>query len=136
MTNMTSQNGCLNQKGWCHSESHCREWAKQDANHIVYIVSGAVPDVYIDSLCINKKLKVYVPEKFYKAILYFDTNGNDSKAIGFIVDNTDLNNNQIGHQTASIDQIEELTMLELFSFLPDIEDEIESEIGNFDIVTT
>ena len=137
MTNMAPQHGCLNQKGWCHIESHCREWARQDADHIVYIVLGVIPGVYIDSLCINKKLKVYVPAKFYKAILYFDMNGNDTKAIGFIVDNKDLSNDEIGNCTVTIDQIEEATLLDLFSFLPDeLEDEVESEQGDFDIVTT
>lgn len=137
MTNMAPQHGCLNQKGWCHIESHCRRWARQDADHIVYVVSGVVPGTYIDSLCINKKLKVYVPEKFYKAVLYFDLNGNDTKAIGFLVENKNLNNDEILNCTVTIDQIEALTMLDLFGFLPDeVEDEVESEEGSFDIVTT
>ncbi len=137
MTNMAPQHGCLNQKGWCQLESLCRMWARKDGKHIVYIVSGIIPDSYIDTLCISKKLTVYVPEKFFKAILYFDTQGNDTKAVGFVVDNKNLPIADIRNFIATIDQIEELTHLELFSFLPDrMEEQVESETGDLEIVTT
>jgi endonuclease G len=137
MTNMAPQHGCLNQKGWCHLEALCREWAKKDNDHIVYIVSGIIPGSYIDSLCINKKLKVYVPAKFYKAVLYYDKTGTNTQAVGFIVDNNDLSMGDIGNYVTTIDQIEKMTSLELFSFLPDdIEEQIESVVGNLEIITT
>ncbi len=137
MTNMAPQHGCLNQKGWCHIEAHCRKWIKDEAGGILYIVSGIIPGTYIDTLCINKKLTVFVPEQFFKAVLYLDNQGNGSKAIGFIVDNKDLPIADIGNNTVTIDRIEELTSLELFSFLSDdVEEEIESVSGDFEIVPT
>jgi len=137
MTNMAPQHGCLNQKGWCHLEALCREWAKEHTGLIVYIVTGVVPGTYIDTLCISKKLTVYVPEKFFKAILLYDSIGMETKSIGFIMDNKDISITEVADYMVTVDRIEELTTLELFSFLPDDrEEEIESATGGFEIVIT
>jgi endonuclease G len=137
MTNMAPQHACLNEKGWCHIEAHCRKWAIENPGKIVYMVTGIIPGSYIDTLCISKKLTVFVPGKFYKAILLYDSLGEDSKTIGFIVDNRDMSLTDINNCIVTVDHIEELTALDLFSFLPDdLEEEIESVTGVFEIVTT
>lgn len=131
MTNMGPQYACLNQKGWCYLESLCREWAL-NSNDILYIVTGAIPGVYIDTLCINKKTKVFVPKQFYKVVLEYNPVNQTAKGIGFIVNNRNIENEDIVNSKCTIDKVEKITKLNFFSFLgKNLEDKTESNIGDF-----
>ncbi len=133
MTNMSPQYGCFNQKGWCMLESLCREWAQEDSTTVTYIVSGpvlnqhAVPNLFIDTLCIKNGLEVYVPAYFFKVVCIYNKKAGIANSIGFIVPNTDVNNEEVIQMQLTIDQVEFITGLNFFSALPDkIESETES----------
>jgi endonuclease G, mitochondrial len=138
MTNMSPQHGCMNQKGWCYLESLCRYWAENSTNDdIEYIVSGIVPGKYIDTLCINTNLKVFVPAQFYKVALLYNSKTKSAKGIGFIVNNADVNDQEALNTKVPIDSVEKVTGLDFFSFLDDnIEKKVESEIGFSDFTCT
>ena len=131
MTNMTPQHGCLNQRGWCYLECLCRHWAETSSdNEIIYIVSGIVPGKYIDTLCISKNLRVFVPAKFYKVVLSYNPITKSAKGIGFITDNGDVDNETALNSRCTINKVEEAVKLDFFSFLNDsIENAVESKIG-------
>jgi len=139
MTNMTPQHGCFNQKGWCYLESACRYWCTNSPGQTYYIASGPVlrsngsESVFIDSLCVTKTLKVYVPRYFFKAILAYSETEGIGKAVGFIVPNTSVENNEIPAMYLSIDELERATGLNFFSYLPDNEEKaIEFKASKFD----
>ncbi len=130
MTNMSPQNACCNQRGWCYLESLCRYWAKSSNNETIYIVSGIIPGNYIDSLCISSKMKVFVPACYYKVVLSYNSKTKSAKGIGFIISNSDVNNDLAVNSQCTIDEVESVTDLDFFSFLPDkIEKTVESQIG-------
>ena len=133
MTNMAPQHGCFNQKGWCHLESHCRKWAVTDSLNVIYIVTGIIPGDYIDTLCYTNDFKIFVPLYFFKAVLSYKKRSRTGKAIGFIMPNESIDNAEIEAYATTIDKIESLSGLDLFSFLKNsIEDQLESEVGDFD----
>ena len=130
MTNMAPQYGCMNQKGWCHLESHVRAWATESDN-VFFVVSGIIPGEYIDTLCLSK-IQIPVPARFFKVVLSYDPDGTESKAIGFIVPNADVQNEEIPGMAVPIDEIEKLTDLDFFMFLPSgTEAMLESDISSF-----
>ena len=132
MTNMSPQHACLNQKVWCHLEAHCRKWVSEYPDIIMYIVTGCLTDSFIDTLCISNKLTVYVPEKFYKVIVTLDTITSEVRGVGFILNNEDTDNSELGDFNTTIDNVEELTGMDFFSFLPDsAETEAEGKIADF-----
>ena len=133
MTNMAPQNACLNQKGWCHLESHCRRWASTDSTNVIYIVTGIVPGDYIDTLCHTNGLQIYVPSQFFKAVLSYNRSSRDGRAIGFVMPNGNIDNHAIPEYACTIDSIESITGLDLFSSLYNaFERRVESEIGDFE----
>ncbi len=138
MTNMSPQHGCLNQKGWCVLEDYCRIWTKEDEDAVSYIVSGPLlikntsKSIFIDSLCIKKGLTVFVPSYFFKAICIYNAKHNTARAIAFIVPNKELSVKNLNQYSISIDELEEIVELDLFSSLPDaLENVTENTIGKF-----
>ncbi len=137
MTNMAPQHGCFNQKGWCHLESHCRKWAENDSLNVIYIVSGIIPEEFIDTLCHSNGLSIAVPARFFKAVLSYNSKTKEGKSIGFIMPNTDVNNYELENYIVTIDSIEEATGIDFFSSLRNrIEKNIEAKIGNFEFYET
>ena len=138
MTNMSTQHGCFNQRGWCQLEGTVRRCNKREAKYKgaeCYIVSGFVKGEYIDSLCINTTTTVYVPKSFYKVILVKLPNGKYS-SIGFIMPNESMDNQDIEKYKISVDEVEAKTGLDFFSFVDDKEEKkVEKIIGNFPFYT-
>ena len=132
MTNMAPQHGCLNQRGWCFLESLCRDWAESDSANIIYIVTGTIPGEYIDTLCYGNGSKVFVPSKFFKAVLSYNPEQKKAKAIGFVVPNESVDNEDIPTYACTIDSLEQLTGLDLFYSLRNgLERRVEKRIGEF-----
>ena len=117
MSNMSPQHGCFNQKGWCHLEGTVRKWVEECDSCNAYVVSGAIMNNWIDTLCINEETKIFVPESYYKVILLQEKNGT-SKTIGFIVPNSDIDNYSIDNYAVTVQEVEKQTQLNFFAFLP------------------
>lgn len=128
MTNMSPQHGCFNQKGWCHLEGTVRKWAEENDSLELYIVSGAVVDSFIDTLCLPRDIKVYAPSHFYKVILGMEP-GKEPFAVGNLVPNEDVPTYDVQPYEVTVREIEGLTKLDFFSFLPrKVQDEVETVI--------
>jgi len=119
LVNVCPQNANLNSGLWNRIEIDCRRWAKRFGD--IYIVCGP--------LYMNQEHEtigennVVVPEAFFKVILCL--NGNP-KALGFIVRNTDGNRKKDLYYN-SIDDVERITGIDFFPFLPDaIEEDVEN----------
>lgn len=122
MTNMSPQNACFNQKGWCHLEGTIREWALESPFADFYIVSGAVINEFIDTLCLKDNIQVFVPRYYYKVIM-ITSKDKAPFSIGYIMPNEDIDNFTIGNYSVTVDSVENLTGLDFFSFLPVVEQE-------------
>jgi DNA/RNA endonuclease G (NUC1) len=138
MTNMTPQHGCLNQKGWCFLESLCRTWACQDTSAIAYVITGPLLvkvnnlSPFIDSLCVGRQPKVYVPRYFFKAICLYNPITHKADCIAFLMPNQDTDDPHLYTHQLSIDDLEYITGMDFFAALPDIlETNTEAHIGNF-----
>jgi endonuclease G, mitochondrial len=128
MTNMAPQHGCFNQKGWCHLEGTVRKWVEENPKLDLYIVSGALMDTMIDTLCLPRDIKVYVPKYFYKVVLIMEP-WKKPYAIGYLVPNEDVPTYDVKPYEMTVREIEELTNLDFFSFLPrKAQDAAETEI--------
>jgi len=117
MSNMSPQHGCFNQKGWCHLEATVRKWVEEDSTANAYVVSGAFVDEFIDTLCVNKQLRVFVPRYFYKVVLV-TSKLKENFAIGFKIPNSDISNDSLQQYACTVRTIEEQTNLDFFTFLP------------------
>lgn len=119
LTNICPQAKALNTGAWRTLEEKCRAWAKSAGR--LYIVCGPVIDgkplEYIGDS------KVYVPAKFFKALVAPDI----GMGIGFIMPNKKVPG---GMQpcAVTIDSIEALTGHDFFTELPDdLENDVESQ---------
>lgn len=136
MTNMAPQHGCLNEIGWCYLESMTRNWASESETTVTHVVSGCVLGAFSDSLCYDNGFVVYVPAYFYKAVFIEDTlHPENSRAIGFVVANDYLSKEGAKAAQCSIDNIEQLTGLNLFSGCTKLDEaelaQLEKTIGTF-----
>ena len=136
MTNMAPQHGCLNQIGWCYLESMTRNWAVESPNTVTHVISGCILSEFSDTLCHPSGLRICVPAYFFKAVLIEDTiHPALSKAIGFIVPNDDLTKEAAQASRCSIDAIEVVTGLDLFSGATKLDQlllaQVESKTGSF-----
>ena len=121
LINVCPQNASLNSGLWNSIEIDCRNWAKRFQD--IYIVCG--PVFYRQDHEIIGANKVYVPEAFFKVVLCL--NGTP-KGIGFVVKNTAGTKKRDLYYN-SIDQVERITGMDFFPFLPDdIEVETESKL--------
>ncbi len=121
MTNIVPQANSLNSGTWKRLEEKCRLWAKADSK--IYIVCGPViSDEPIEYIGDNQ---VYVPRRFFKAILSLDADR--PRAIAFVMPNGKVSG---GMQQAaiSVDELEQITGYDFFAALPDdIENEVEAQ---------
>lgn len=113
-TNCCPQNESLNSGKWNNLEQKVRSWAKHFGS--VMIITGPIVGKNIHGSIGHNK--VVIPDAFFKAIR------TDEQAIAFVMLNQSKNKN-IRDCVMSIDALEELTKLDLFS---DVEDEIENEM--------
>jgi endonuclease G, mitochondrial len=136
MTNISPQHGCFNQKGWCHLEGTVRKWVEENDKLELYIVSGALIDTIIDTLCLAGNIEVHVPKYFYKVVLGMEP-GKKPFAIGYLVPNHDIPTYDVQPYEMTVREIEDLTRLDFFSFLPrKMQDEVETEIPSVTYYST
>lgn len=112
MTNMSPQNGCMNQKGWCLLESNVREWARNRISSDFYIISGSIFANIIDTLCLPS-VEIHVPAQYFKVIM----ETKHDKLIGaaaYIIDNGDVNGTSISSLSTTIDEVEKATGINFF----------------------
>lgn len=127
MTNISPQNGNLNQYDWRHLEEQCREWAIKYGK--IYIVAG--PIFYTKIYKTVGEHKVAVPDAFFKVILTISNNSSkEIKTIGFIYQNI-AQRHKMEYYACSVDEVEKVTGFDFFYQLPDsIENVIEAS-SNF-----
>lgn len=113
-SNMSPQLPAFNRGVWKRLEELVRTWAIQ--YEAVYVVTGPVLS---DNLAVIGMNQVAVPSYFYKAILNYT--GPDIQAIGFILPNVG-SKAELQAFAVSIDSLEQLTGLDFFPALPDLEE--------------
>lgn len=121
LTNMSPQANSLNANAWRVLEERCRTWALRDSS--IIIICGPVLTDKIKRHI--GKTKVSVPERYFKVVLapYADP----PRAIGFIMPNSKVRGG-VQASAVSVDQVEQITGFDFFSYLPDdIENEIEAQ---------
>lgn len=114
MSNMCPQAGSLNSGAWNKLEMKCREWARREG--ALYIVCGPVYDSKRRHEQIGIDHAIDVPEGFFKAVL--SLRPGHEKAIGFYFYN-DESRQSYKTATMTVDEVEELTGLDLFCALDD-----------------
>ncbi|KAB7732708.1 DNA/RNA non-specific endonuclease [Rudanella paleaurantiibacter] len=112
MSNISPQAPQFNRGIWKELEDQVRTWARRDRG--VYVVTGPVLKPGLET--IGKKVEVAVPEQFYKVILY--CNKPDIRMIGFLMNN-EPSNEPLQSFVVPVDQIERLTGIDFFPFIPD-----------------
>lgn len=117
-TNCCPQDEDLNNGMWNTLEKKCRGWARKHGK--VHIITG--PVIGSNRYGSIGKGRVTVPDAFFKAILV--NIGGKYHSIGFIMENKAQNDN-LQKCAMSIDELEEITGLDLF---PALEDTIEEKI--------
>jgi len=132
-TNITAQNGSLNQNLWGNLETYVRGWAQ--ACYTVYVVTGAMiqteENQNIDYVEDNNGNKVAVPKIYYKVLLKYkasQTENGGYSSIGFWYENRSYT---AAYPTAadakSVKDMETLTGFNFFHNLPDnIEEAVEA----------
>jgi endonuclease G len=106
-SNMSPQAASFNRGIWKRLESRTRKWAEEYQQ--VFVVSGPL---YLAKTKAIGPNEVIVPSHYYKAILVL--NNDIQQAIGFIMPNK-KSTNDIYHYAVSIDSIEEVSGLDLYS---------------------
>ena len=130
MSNMCPQTGSLNSGAWNKLEMKCREWARNEGR--LFIVCGPVYDSKRRHEQIGIDHAIDVPEGFFKAIL--SLRPGHEKAIGFYFYN-DESRQSYKTATMTVDEVEELTGLDLFCALEDkLETKLES-VNNLEAFT-
>ena len=118
-SNISPQVPAFNRGVWKKLEESVRRWAKQYDS--VIVVTGPV---FTDSLGVIGGNEVTVPSAFYKILLMF--RGNDIVPAAFLMPNKKLEQ-ELASFVVSIDSIEELTLVDFFSGLPNaLETEVEA----------
>jgi endonuclease G len=118
MSNMAPQTPALNRYAWKYAEELTRALAEQHGR--VWVVSGPVLD-RADFKTIGRN-NVAVPDYFYKALLFPTDEPPYYGAVAFVMPNESPSRSHMDY-TVSVDDIEALTGLDLFSAL---DDEIEN----------
>jgi endonuclease G, mitochondrial len=121
MSNMTPQPAKFNRGRWSMLENLMRSWALKYEQ--IWIVTGPILKDKLPTIGENK---VSIPVEYFKVILR--KFGDSYKGIGFLM-SVDVPYPELIAYALSINQIEDLSGIDFFPFLPDtIEEEIESEI--------
>jgi endonuclease G len=124
MTNMSPQVNKFNTGIWERLESQVRRWAKEKKR--IQVVTGPVLHNLKPTKRIGKNKDISVPREYYKAILFHER-GN-VKAVGFILKN-DESTPVLNRSAISIDEVEQRTGIDFFSYLPDdLETAVEKEV--------
>lgn len=124
LSNMTPQTHGFNAGVWSRLETKVREWALQYDG--LYVVAGGILSEKSASIGANE---VTVPKRFYK-VIYDEKNG----MIAFIIPN-ESSSQPLDKFAVSVDEVEQLTGIDLFSGLDDqTENQMESTVnaGNWD----
>lgn len=122
LSNISPQLQEFNGGIWLKLEEKVRDWTYQSDS--LYVVTGGVLHPGLKKI---NKSNVSIPQYYYKAIVRFKSGRIDG--IGFILENKKLNGNVINY-AVSIDEIEELTGIDFFTYFPpEIEERIESELN-------
>lgn len=123
MSNITPQIKQFNDGIWNELEQDVRDWAW--SNHKIYVVTGPVLNGQISQFIGHNQ--VGVPNYFYKIVL--DYEGNDKKAIGFIIPNQ-KSIKSLSYYAVTIDSIEKITGIDFFANLltKNVQNELESKI--------
>jgi endonuclease G len=95
---------------WLELEHNIRDWSR--AYKEVTVIAGPVFD---DPITTIGKNEVLVPKMFFKSVLTYDKN--EPKVIGFLFDQTSPTYGRLEDYVVSIDSIEKVTGLDLFSNL-------------------
>ncbi len=111
MSNMSPQSPGFNRGIWKRLEAKVREWAVE--NEEIYIVTGPF---LVNGLPTIGSNEVSVPNAYYKVIL--DLKGNETKGIGFILENKG-SNQPLESFAVTIDSVESLSGLDFFGNLED-----------------
>lgn len=120
-TNICPQNQNLNRYEWNDVEQQCREWAKEYG--AIDICCGPIFEGKGRQKTIGKN-KVWVPDAFFKCILY--AHGKDSKAIAFIYPNRSVKQD-MSACVVTVDEVERRTGIDFFPTLPDdVENRVEA----------
>ena len=126
MTNISPQNPRFNRGIWRALESKIRWWIHDYGK--AYIVTAPVLEENLDSLDTG----VSVPKFFYKIVFFPETNV--MKA--YLIPNKDVSYEPLDNFLITVDEIEDLTGFDFFSYLPDtLEESLESRVS-FDLFCT
>lgn len=118
-SNVSPQVPAFNRGVWKRLEELVRFWAT--AYDSVYVVTGPVLSLGLPAIGRNA---VSVPERFYKVVLQYNSNG--VRGIGFVLRN-EASAATLKGFGVSIDSVESLTGIDFFPALPDnVEETIES----------
>jgi endonuclease G, mitochondrial len=115
MSNMSPQIPGFNRGIWKKLESLIRDWGTLYGD--IHIITGPV---LVDSLAHIGLNEVSIPKLYYKVIL--DFNGNDKKAIGFILENK-KSSIPLHKHVYTVNYIEKVTGIDFFEKLDDVEEE-------------
>lgn len=110
MSNMAPQPANFNRGMWASLESLVRAWAFNYKK--IWVATGPILRGNLSR--IGRSTKISVPQEFYKVIL--KQQGKDFVGIAFIM-NVALPSNELQSYTVSIDDVEDLTGVNFFSFL-------------------
>ena len=114
-SNMSPQKPEFNRERWAELEAWIRTYVI-DFKESVYVVTGPVLKDGLKQQGINQ---VSIPEQYYKIVL--DLDGEEHQAIGFLMPNEHCAYPVAGY-VSSVDEIENLTGLDFFSSLEDVEE--------------
>lgn len=123
MSNMSPQVHNFNGGVWRELEELSRDWGRM--NNKIYVVTGPI---FKDNLgVIGRTNEVTVPGYYFKILL--DIEGNEKKAIGFIMPNK-VSNRAVSSYVKTVDEIEKITGIDFFPQLDDdLEDKLESQVN-------
>ncbi len=119
LSNMTPQSAALNRKAWADLEGRVRDWAVAAGE--VWVVSGPVfldedQDGVVEYWVIGRN-RVAVPTHYFKVVVRKGAGG-QLEALALLIPNKKFTGAFRDH-LVSIDEVEEVTGLDLFPDLPD-----------------
>lgn len=127
MTNMMPQVNAFNAGIWAKMELQVNSWANNAGIDTLYVVKGGTisGDGNIIKYLGSGQNKIPVPKYFFMAALAKRKNESVHSGIGFWVehDGTISSSSDLSKFAKNIDEIEQLTGLDLFCNLPDSEEE-------------
>jgi len=123
MSNMSPQAPSFNRGIWSKLENLVRVWAI--LYDTLYVVTAGIPDEHcLGAIGDNN---VSIPKYFYKAIYRKTSDG--GTCIAFLLNNEGSSDN-LDNFVITIDELEALTFIDFFSFLPDtVENKIEKQLN-------